>query len=329
MTTNEEKSRAERIHTLKTDREVFQAVRDGRKTFEIRLNDRAFRVGDTLILHETVHTGEEMRAGAPLQYTGCELKKTVSHVLSGYGLMDGWVCLSFAAQRTASTAAQPEAVARDWSVERHGNGWAIYRGRNESHHGWNLGQLTECDSRLPIVIERALNAADRPAPTPAPEGGEARARPEYCWSLHEDESFTGSHDSVEGALDEAQDDLIGNCEPGEKATVYVGEATPALSYLRPEWVGEWVCEHLDEYLCDNHVGADDPIIKLDKSGNETLGRIVIDWLDANGKIWRHGVENIKPHEVIVEDRSAPSDATPQAADGAQAIADEDDPGQLP
>ena len=81
------------IHELKTDSEVFQAVVDGRKTFEIRFNDRDFKVGDELVLLETIHTGEQMKHGKPLLYSGNELHKTVSYVLSGYGLQDGWVIL--------------------------------------------------------------------------------------------------------------------------------------------------------------------------------------------------------------------------------------------
>lgn len=84
------------VHTLKTDPEVFAAVLSGEKTFEIRLNDRDFKVGDALHLLETASTGAEMKAGAPLTYTGRKAFRTVSHVLTGYGLAEGWCCLSFA-----------------------------------------------------------------------------------------------------------------------------------------------------------------------------------------------------------------------------------------
>ena len=84
-------------HKLKTDSEVFQAVVEGRKTFEIRFNDRDFKVGDELVLLETIHTGEQMKHGNPLLYSGNELRKTVSYVLSGYGLQDGWVILGMSA----------------------------------------------------------------------------------------------------------------------------------------------------------------------------------------------------------------------------------------
>ena len=82
------------IHKLKTDTEVFQAIVDGRRTFEIRFNDRNFKVGDELVLLETIYTLEEqIKNGKPLLFSGNELRKTVSYVSSGYGLQDGWVIL--------------------------------------------------------------------------------------------------------------------------------------------------------------------------------------------------------------------------------------------
>jgi hypothetical protein len=85
-----------RTHELKTDPEVFVAVVAGKKTHEIRLNDRGFQVGEDLLLRETVSSGAEMKAGAPLVYTGRATVRTVSHIQTGYGLADGWCILSFA-----------------------------------------------------------------------------------------------------------------------------------------------------------------------------------------------------------------------------------------
>jgi hypothetical protein len=83
-------------HELKTDPEVFDAVADGRKTFEIRKDDRNFQVGDTLLLRRTHHTGLAMQNGLPLIYTGETEQRKITHILRGpiYGLTAGWVILS-------------------------------------------------------------------------------------------------------------------------------------------------------------------------------------------------------------------------------------------
>lgn len=52
-----------------------------------------------------------------------------------------------------------ETTGTRYSVDRHGNGWAIYRGRDVMHHGWNLGQLSECSEDTVRLVEGALNAA--------------------------------------------------------------------------------------------------------------------------------------------------------------------------
>lgn len=103
------------IHELKTDSEVFEAVLRGEKTYEIRKDDRGFNVGDELRLRETASTGAQMKCyGFPLEYTGREVTKTVSHILRGpiYGLAEGWAILSF-------TLA--ELAARDASMIKQGH----------------------------------------------------------------------------------------------------------------------------------------------------------------------------------------------------------------
>lgn len=83
-------------HHLKIDSKMFTSLLNGKKNYEIRYNDRNYKVGDFLILKETLHTGEKMKEGRPLVYTGQEYMAKVKHILKGpvYGLMNGWVILS-------------------------------------------------------------------------------------------------------------------------------------------------------------------------------------------------------------------------------------------
>lgn len=83
-------------HEIKTDPEAFELSWHDNKNFEIRFDDRDYRAGDELLLRETRHSGKEMAKGAPLIYTGREIKAKVSMVLRGpvYGLKKGWVILN-------------------------------------------------------------------------------------------------------------------------------------------------------------------------------------------------------------------------------------------
>lgn len=82
-----------RSYELKTDATVFQLSCDGLRPFEIRLNDRGFKNGDILILKETLHSGDDMRKGCPLIYTGRRLLVEVTSIVSGYGLSPDWVVM--------------------------------------------------------------------------------------------------------------------------------------------------------------------------------------------------------------------------------------------
>lgn len=73
-------------HDLKTWPAYWREVAAGRKTAEIRRDDRGFRVGDRLVLREFDQT-----TGS---YTGNVLHRTVTHIATPTGLLDGYVCLS-------------------------------------------------------------------------------------------------------------------------------------------------------------------------------------------------------------------------------------------
>lgn len=85
-----------KIHELKTDANVFDQVADRWKGFEIRFNDRDFKIGDYLLLKKTSYTGTEMKAGKPLIYLGQELLVRVRYIMHGpqYGLAEKWVIMA-------------------------------------------------------------------------------------------------------------------------------------------------------------------------------------------------------------------------------------------
>jgi ASC-1-like (ASCH) protein len=80
------------VHDLKIWPEYFAAVVDGTKTFEVRRNDRNFRVGDIVELREWEQDATPRHdVGA---YTGRSTFRTVTYVLvDGDGLEPGYVVL--------------------------------------------------------------------------------------------------------------------------------------------------------------------------------------------------------------------------------------------
>ncbi len=79
-------------HKLKTIQPFFGDVKSGKKIFEIRLNDRNYQEGDTLLLMEWRNTGNVLEDG----FTGQVLRKTVTYVLKDcpqFGLQEGYCIL--------------------------------------------------------------------------------------------------------------------------------------------------------------------------------------------------------------------------------------------
>ena len=74
-------------HDLKCEAEYYDKVASGEKTFEIRFNDRNFKVGDTITLHRSM-------SGV---YAGQSLIVEITYILKDaekYGLKEGFVILS-------------------------------------------------------------------------------------------------------------------------------------------------------------------------------------------------------------------------------------------
>lgn len=65
------------VHALKIIPEYYEAVKSGKKPFEVRKNDRDFKVGDILALNEF----EPDRAGTG-EYSGRAVIARISYVLT-------------------------------------------------------------------------------------------------------------------------------------------------------------------------------------------------------------------------------------------------------
>lgn len=77
-----------KTHILKIRKDFADAVFGGEKTFEIRLNDRGFQKGDTIIFN--VIDDLMLPYDHPLNSTAYE----ITYVLNGWGLKEGYVVLA-------------------------------------------------------------------------------------------------------------------------------------------------------------------------------------------------------------------------------------------
>lgn len=78
-------------HTLKTIDRYFDAVERGEKTFEVRVNDRAFQKGDIVLLERWDAT----RLGPQMTYPKRTLTKRITYLLQGgqFGIEPGYCVL--------------------------------------------------------------------------------------------------------------------------------------------------------------------------------------------------------------------------------------------
>ncbi|MBE9910012.1 DUF3850 domain-containing protein [Enterococcus mundtii] len=79
------------IHELKILPEYFEAVTSGRKQFEIRKNDRGYKVGDVLNLKEVDYFHESITTDR-FYYTGDSYKAEITYI-TDYAQKDGYVVL--------------------------------------------------------------------------------------------------------------------------------------------------------------------------------------------------------------------------------------------
>ncbi len=83
-----EREAAGDTHELKVWPEFWEPLASGAKTFEVREDDRGFKVGDTLHLREWSEASG---------YTGRELRRRITYILAGWiAVFEGFVVLALA-----------------------------------------------------------------------------------------------------------------------------------------------------------------------------------------------------------------------------------------
>jgi hypothetical protein len=87
-------------HELKCWPEMFDAVADGRKTFDVRKNDRGYQTGDRLVLRKYRPDGPNGPCYlSPVDYAvapdrAAMVEVEVTYMLSGFGIEPGHVVMS-------------------------------------------------------------------------------------------------------------------------------------------------------------------------------------------------------------------------------------------
>jgi hypothetical protein len=116
----------------------------------------------------------------------------------------------------------------------------------------------------------------------------------FAYSLDE-EIYFGEYDTPREALDEAAN----AAEDDGHTCVWIANIVPAKTLVVPNWLGEQIRAYLDEQLADN-IGGDDAIVDMTDEQETALGKIIIDWLDANGCFTRWGVVHPVRHDIAQE-----------------------------
>jgi ASC-1-like (ASCH) protein len=81
------------VHNLKLNDKYFDAVANGIKTFEIRKNDRGFRVGDTLYLTRVNDDGNPIRSDTIQMKVEVKVVYIITHDEFPDGINDGYCIL--------------------------------------------------------------------------------------------------------------------------------------------------------------------------------------------------------------------------------------------
>jgi len=83
------------IHELKTHPQFFAALYAGNKTFEVRKDDRGFKIGDELLLKEFYPDGASWDS-TKIGYTGRILHRRIDYILRGgkFGIEEGFCVMA-------------------------------------------------------------------------------------------------------------------------------------------------------------------------------------------------------------------------------------------
>lgn len=84
------------LHKLKTDPLPFSKVKEGIKNFEIRKNDRAFKVGDEILLEEFTPANYWEEGDEERGYSGEICHRRITYILQDekYGIRKGYCILA-------------------------------------------------------------------------------------------------------------------------------------------------------------------------------------------------------------------------------------------
>lgn len=75
------------IHEIKLRDEFADAVLNGEKTFEIRVNDRGYQKGDKVVFHV-------LSDGVPIPHPIENHVYEITYVLTGWGIKESWCVFS-------------------------------------------------------------------------------------------------------------------------------------------------------------------------------------------------------------------------------------------
>jgi len=84
-------------HELKIYPEFFQAITLGKKTFEVRLNDRNYQCGDVVVLRECESLPNSPHSRPNPKYTGRCMVVEITYIMPGgvFGVLSDYIIFSF------------------------------------------------------------------------------------------------------------------------------------------------------------------------------------------------------------------------------------------